>query len=88
MQETTTQPIFTHTVWLNGGSVDEINSAIARGSRYDRVNGRHIDNFISQEAAQEYTKRNNKLLTKGEKTYYRLRYHVKPYIARDSEPLP
>ena len=64
------------TVYLKGGSVGSIDKAIEDG-KYHPKYGKIQQTFDSKEEAEEKAKRMNKLLSPGEKKYYRMKYHAK-----------
>lgn len=60
-----------HKVYLRGGSIGE-----ARPTDHP-VHGKHVKSFDSIEEAKAFASQRNKTLTPGEKSYYKMKYHVK-----------
>ena len=58
-------------VTLKGGTIGEQGGEYIRGERV-------IETFDTKEEAQIYSKGRNKTLTKGEKSYYKMKYSAVP----------
>lgn len=70
-----------YSVYRRGGSIGET-------SNYHHKHGSFIKTHDNKEDAKEYAKRSNKTLTPGEKSYYKIKYHVVEHNENDAPKNP
>lgn len=70
-----------HALYLRGGSIGEGGDR----SKYHPAHGKLVDIYEDAESAKTAAKNYNKILSPGEKKYYGMKYHTKPYNAKFHE---